>query len=175
MNAPYRRLAGEARGRWWRGLAQRGVPSLVTLLLIAAMTVPVFAAWPVLPHLGLLGVFVWATFQPGLMPPWSAFLLGCVADLLFGLPLGINAVLLPSVALAVRLVDAKLGQHRYSVDWQLAAGMIVLFELAQWLLLAVAGTHGPLLPLVVQSVTTIVAYPAVVSLCAQIQRRMQRP
>lgn len=157
-----------------RGLVQRGVPGLVTLLLIAAMTVPLFASLPVLPHLGLLGVFVWASFQPGLMPPWLAFALGAVADLLFGLPLGINATLLPAVALVVRLVDAKFGHHRYGIDWQLAAAAVMLFELAQWQLLAVAGTRGPFAPLLAQAATTILAYPAIVLLCAHIQRRMQR-
>lgn len=155
-------------------LAKRGVPGLVTLLLIAAMTVPLFASVPVLPHLGLLGVFVWASFQPGLMPPWLAFVLGVAADLLFGLPLGVNATLLPAVALVVRLVDAKFGHHRYGLDWQLAAAAVVLFELAQWQLLAFAGTRGPFAPLLAQAATTILAYPAVVLLFAQIQRRMLR-
>jgi rod shape-determining protein MreD len=173
LNASYRLLGPTERVRWWRAQVERVVPAVVTLVLVAAMTAPVFASAPVLPHLGLLGVFVWATFQPGLMPPWLAFVIGAVADILFGLPLGVNATLLPAVALFVRLVEAKFGTHRYGFDWLLAIGVILAFELLQWWLLALAGTHGPLTPLLVQAGTTILAYPAVVLLFASIQRRLQ--
>lgn len=174
MNAPYRLLGPDERARFWTAQVQRVVPGLVTLILIVAMTVPLFASAPVLPHLGLLAVFVWATFQPGLMPPWLAFLLGAVADVLFGLPLGINATLLPATALFVRVFEAKFGHHRYGFDWLLAAAVVVAFELVQWRLLAFARVDGPLSPLMLQAATTIIAYPAVVLLCARVQRRMQR-
>lgn len=173
MNAPYRLLGPTERVRFWRAQVERVVPGLVTFVLVAAMTAPVFAEAPVLPHLGLLGVFVWATFQPGLMPPWLAFLIGVATDILFGLPLGINATLLPAVALFVRLVEARFGAQSYGFDWLLAAAVVVAFEVLQWQLLAVAGTSGPLRPLLVQAVTTILAYPAVVLLFASIQRRLQ--
>ena len=173
MNAPYRLLAADERARFWTSQFQRVVPALVTLILIVVMTVPLFASAPVLPHLGLLAVFVWTTFQPGLMPPWLAFLLGAVADLLFGLPLGINATLLPATALFVRVFEAKFGHHRYGFDWLLAAAVIIVFEIVQWQLLAFAGVSGPLTPLLIQAATTIIAYPAIVLLCARVQRRMQ--
>lgn len=171
MNAPYRLLGPADRIRFWRGQVIRLVPAVVSLILIAAMTMPLFASTPVLPHLGLLSVFVWATFQPGLMPPWLAFLLGAATDILFGLPLGVNAVLLPIVALFVRLVEARQGIHSYAFDWLVAAAVIIVFELLQWQLLALAGANGPLDPLLVQAATTILAYPAVVLLFAQLQRR----
>lgn len=173
MTAPYRLLTPKERARWWRAQADRGVPALVTLVLVAGMTLPVFASVPVVPHLGLLGVFVWATFQPGLMPPWLAFVIGVVADILFGLPLGINALLLPATALFVQLIEHRFGLRRYDIDWLVAAGVIVLFELFQWQLLALAGTHGPVTPLLVQAATTIAAYPAIVLLFAQVMRRAQ--
>ena len=173
MNAPYRLLDPDDRIRWWQAQVERTVPAAVTLVLVATMTAPVFANAPVLPHLGLLGVFVWATFQPGLMPPWLAFVVGAAADILFGLPLGINATLLPAVAVFVRLVEARYGVHRYGFDWLLAVAVILAFELLQWGLLALAGTHGPLTPLLIQAATTILAYPAIVLLFASIQRRLQ--
>ncbi len=69
------------------------VPALSVLGLLWLMTAPLLLPVPVFPQLGLLGIFVWATFQPGLMPPWLAFLLGIVADLLFAQPIGVNATL----------------------------------------------------------------------------------
>ncbi|MGI4879161.1 MAG: hypothetical protein ACRYG4_16925 [Janthinobacterium lividum] len=173
MTAPYRLLAWSERARWWTAQVQRGVPALVTLVLIVTMTVPVFAGAPALPHLGLLGVFVWTTFQPGLMPPWCAFVLGGAADLLLGLPLGVNATLLPATSLFVRLFEARFGHHRYGFDWVLLAVVATVFELLTWRLLAFSGTHGPFAPLLIQVAATVVAYPAVVLLCAGIQLRMQ--
>ena len=117
-------------------------------------------------------MFVWATFQPGLMPPWVAFLLGLVADLLLALPLGINATLLPATALFVRIFEARYGHHKYGFDWAVAAAVILVFEGLTWQLLAFTGTRGPFLPLLAQALTTVLAYPAVVLLCARIQLRL---
>jgi len=178
MTAPYRLLAPQERVRYWRGYAERAVPAVVTLVLVAAMTVPVFVTVPVIPHLGLLGVLIWANFQPGLMPPWLAFVIGVVADVLFGLPLGVNATLLPVMVIGVRLIGARLvasrfGDHSYISDWLFATLVIGVFTLAEWALLSIAGTSGPFAPLAVQAGTTILAYPAVVGLIARVQRRLQ--
>lgn len=170
MNAPYRLLSPADRVQFWTGLLKRSLPGLSTLLLTLLMTLPVFASLPLLPHLTLLGVFIWATFQPGLMPPWVAFLLGLAADLLLGLPLGINATLLPLVTIFVRTFEARYGHHSYSFDWMVAGTVVVVFELAQWQLLAFTGTHGPFAPLLIQAATTVLAYPAVILFCARIQR-----
>ncbi len=173
MTAPYRLLAPQERVRYWRSLADRAVPAVVTLVLVAATTVPLFVSVPAIPNFGLLGVLVWASFQPGLMPPWLAFVIGGLSDLLLGLPLGVDATLLPATVVFVRLVELRFAEHRYAVDWLFAAGIIAAFVVLEWLLLGIAGTHGPLTPLLVQAATTILAYPAVVGLVADIQRRLQ--
>ena len=173
MRAPYRLLGPQERVRYWRSYAERGVPALVTLVLVAGMTAPVFVSVPAIPNFGLLCVLVWASFQPDLMPPWLAFLLGAATDLLFGLPLGVNATLLPATVVFVRLVELRFAEHRYAADWLIASGIIAAFAVLEWLLLNVAGTSGPVSPLLIQAVTTILAYPAVVALIARIQRRLQ--
>ena len=170
MNAPYRLLSPADRVQFWTGLLKRALPGLSTLLLTVLMTLPVFASFPLLPNLALLGVFIWATFQPGLMPPWVAFLLGLSADLLLGLPLGINATMLPLVTIFVRTFEARYGHHSYGFDWMVAASVIFVYELLTWQLLAFTGTHGPFAPLLIQVATTVLAYPAVILFCARIQR-----
>ncbi len=173
MTAPYRLLGPQERARFWRGYLERVVPGLVTLVLVAAMTAPLFVNVPAIPDFGLLGVLVWANFQPGLMPPWVAFLIGVVADILFGLPLGIHATLLPVAVIVVRQADTRFADHRYAFDWLFASAVIAAFAAAEWLLLGVAGTSGPFAPLAVQAATTVLAYPAVVGLFARIQRRLE--
>ena len=56
-------------------------------------------------------------------------------------------------------------------DWMVAAVVVLVFELAQWQLLAFTGTHGPFAPLLIQVATTVLAYPAIILFCASIQRR----
>ena len=168
--SPWRLMNAAERRRYWWGHWRLAVPFATTLLLMLAMTAPLLVPAPVFPHLALLGVFVWATFQPGLMPPWLAFVLGLVADLLFAQPLGINATLFAGTAGFVRLFEARYGHHAHGFDWAVAAAIVIVFEAATWGLMGIAGGPIPLLPLGWQALTTMVAYPLVVALCAHVQR-----
>jgi rod shape-determining protein MreD len=171
--APYRLLGPTERVRYWRSYGERALPGVVTLILVVLMTAPLFVAAPVMPNLALLGVLVWTSFQPGLMPAWLAFLLGAASDLLFGLPLGVNATLLPATVVFVRLIELRVAAHRYARDWLIASLIIVAAAVLEWQLLALGGVAGPVGPLLVQAATTILAYPAIVALFARIQRRLQ--
>jgi rod shape-determining protein MreD len=156
----------------WRAASQRLVPAAVTFALIVATTAPIFVSVPVMPDLGLLAVIVWASFQPRLMPPWLAFGIGAIADLVTGTPLGVDATLLPLVVVFVRLVDARFTTHRYAFDWLFASAVIVGAAVIEWRLLAFAGVVGPMTPLLIRAATTILAYPAVVALAARVERRL---
>lgn len=169
--APYRLMSREERIAWWTSQWRRTVPGLVTLALIVLMTAPIFAPLPLMPQLGLLGVFIWAMFQPAMMPPWLAFLLGIASDLLFGLPLGVNATLLPLIAMFVRGFEARFGHHVYRFDWLMLAALALVFQLLGWQAARFAGNATGFAPLLVQWLTTVAAYPAVVMLCAALQRR----
>lgn len=73
--------------------ARRFVPLLVTLLLLFASHLPgtFVALAPVMPPLALMAVFYWAVHRPDWFGSISAFVVGLLADLLFGAPLGISA------------------------------------------------------------------------------------
>ncbi len=161
--------AAERRRYWW-GHWRLGVPAMTTLLLLFVMTVPLMAPAPIFPQLGILAIFVWSTFQPGLMPAWAAFLLGLVADLLFGQPMGVNATLFALAAVFVRVFEARFGRHAHGFDWAVASATIIGFELLTWQFMALSGKPVPLAPLGWQVLTSIAAYPAVVWLCGRAQR-----
>ena len=169
---PLRLRAPDQHGQAWRAALQRTVPVAVTLVLIVAMTAPIFVSVPIMPDLGLLAVIVWASFQPRLMPAWLAFAVGATADLLTGTPLGVDATLLPVVVVVVRLTGARFTPRRYAFDWLLASAVIVGAAVVEWRLLAFAGVVGPLIPLLIRAATTILAYPAVVALAARVERRV---
>lgn len=168
---PLRLMTPPERRRYlfshWRLL----VPSLTVIALLLVMTLPLLVPVPVFPQLGMLAIFVWATFQPGMMPPWAAFLLGLFADLLFAQPLGVNATLFAGTAAFVRVFESRYGHHGHGFDWGVASAVIIVFALLTTQLMALTGHPVPLLPMGWQVVTSIIAYPLVVWLCAAVQRR----
>ena len=172
---PWRLMNASERRRYWWGHWRLAVPAGTTLLLVLAMTMPLLVPVPVLPQLALLGIFVWSTFQPGLMPPWVGFLIGIVADLLFGQPVGVNATLFAAAAAFVRTFEARYGHHAHGFDWGMAAALSGVFVVMTWQALALAGRPVPLAPLGWQALTSIIAYPLVVALCAFVQRRAFGP
>jgi len=72
------------------------VPFSVTLLLLLLTAVP--SRFPgfagITPMLPLMGVYYWAIYRPDLLPPWAAFGLGLLHDIVSGTPLGVNAMVL---------------------------------------------------------------------------------
>ncbi|MBC7506671.1 MAG: hypothetical protein H7267_13250 [Sandarakinorhabdus sp.] len=168
---PLRLMSASERRRYLFGYWRVLVPSLTVLALLWVMTLPLLVPVPVFPQLGMLAIFVWATFQPGLMPPWAAFILGLFADLLFAQPLGVNATLFAGTATFVRVFESRYGHHGHGFDWGVASGVIIVFALFTTQLMALAGRPVPLLPMGWQIVTSVIAYPMVVALCAGIQRR----
>lgn len=154
------------------GLWRRSVPAITTLVAILLMTAPLPLPVPALPQLALLSVLIWASFQPALMAPLVAFGLGVVADLALGQPLGLSATLFPVVALVGRLLLRLIEQHGHTLDWLLAAAVILAYQLLAQALAGLAGTTTPLWPWLLQALLTIAAYPLAVAALSRVQRRL---
>jgi rod shape-determining protein MreD len=153
-------------------LLRRLVPSFTVLLGLLLMALPLPLAWGVMPHLALLLVVLWASIQPRLMPVWAAFLLGLAADLLFGAPIGIWALLFPAAVAAVRLAESRVEGHSLALDWAFASLIAGVALLLAWQALHFLGSSPPLLPFLVQALLTLLAYPPVAAFAARVQRRL---
>jgi rod shape-determining protein MreD len=151
----------------WRQL----VPLLTCVAALFLMTIPVVTSGPSMPHLALLTVLVWGLFQPSLMPPHVAFVLGVLTDAVLATPLGINATLLPALALAIGALERRYGHRPYAVDWMLAGVLIVIYQYLTWKLLGFGGGELPFAPLLGQAATTLLGYPLAVAVIGRIQRR----
>lgn len=160
------------RRRWLLSLWRYAVPAAASVGLLFVMLAPLPLSVPAMPHLALMGVLVWAMLQPALMPPWVAFCIGLLADLLFGQPLGVNATLFALAAGSMRLASRLVGRNGHMFDWLLAAVVMLGFALLTGPLMALAGEPGAALPLLWQWLTSIMAWPLVARLCAAIQRRL---
>ncbi len=151
---------------------RRLLPSLSVLAATLLMALPMPLAWGVMPHVALLLVLIWASLQPRLMPTWGAFLLGLFFDLVSGLPYGLTAFLFSAAVIGVRLAEARVERHSLFLDWLFAGVLVLLVQLLTWQLMAFTGQPVPLLPLLVQALLTLAAYPLVVRLAARMQRKL---
>ncbi|MCU0890653.1 MAG: hypothetical protein MUE77_02645 [Sandarakinorhabdus sp.] len=165
-------MTPQERRRWLLSTWRYAVPMLVSLLLLLLMVMPVPLSVPAMPQLGLMAVLAWALLQPSLMPPWLAFCIGGFADLLFGLPLGVNATAFALITGLMRLMAPLFGRSGLMVDWLMLCLLLLLFAGLVGPLMALAGRPVPLLPLLLQWLTSILSWPLVARFCAAIQRRL---
>lgn len=159
---------------WMFSLWRLAVPALVSLALVLLMLAPLPLAVPAMPALGLMGVVAWALLQPALMPPWLAFLVGMAADLLFGVPLGVNAVLFALAAGSARAYGRAFRDHVLWMDWLLVAAVVLAACILTGPLMALAGRPVPLAPQLWQWPTSVLSWPLVARGCAALQRALAR-
>jgi len=157
------------------GTLRRLVPAGTVFLSLLLMALPLPLAWSVMPNVALLFVVLWASIQPRLMPAWGAFFLGLFADLLFGGPIGVWALLFAASVVTVRLVKVSAEGPTLLFDWVLAALLALAAHLIAWQLLAFLGSSAPVAPFLMQTGLTALAYPAVAALAARIQVRLVVP
>lgn len=150
-------------------------PTLAALLLVLPLTAPVAPQLPLVPLLPLLVVGVWALYQPALMPPAAALLVGIATDAALGQPLGVHATLMPAGALGLRLAHPFVQRAPFWLDWALALVALLLYAMAAVGLLALAGVRTEVWMALPQAVTTWLLFPAVARLSAQAFRRVARP
>jgi rod shape-determining protein MreD len=171
MTVPIRGMDGDERLLWsaerWRML----VPVLTCIAALFIMTLPIVTPSPSVPHLALLTVLIWSLFQPALMPPYIAFPLGILTDAVLGLPIGVNATLMPALAIAIGALDRRFGHRPYLLDWLISGAVIVAYQYLSWHLLGVVAGDLPFAPLLGQAATTILTYPLGVAIIARLQRR----
>ena len=152
-------------------------PFALTLLLVMVAMVPlrVPELSPIVPSLGIIGVYYWAVYRPDLMPGWAVFLLGLIQDLLGGGPIGIYALVF---LLLITLVGAQrrfLATGSFVFVWAIFLPVAATAFLLIWLLyclnLDMLIDPGSV---VFQYLTTVAVYPCLAWLFAQAQRALLR-
>jgi rod shape-determining protein MreD len=116
--------------------AARLLPAATTLLAAVISVLPVkipgYAA--LTPMFILMAAYHWTIYRPDLLPPLALFAIGLAEDLLAGSPIGINALTLLLMRVAV------LGYRRYFVNrtfpfvWTGFALLTVAVMLGLWAL-----------------------------------------
>jgi rod shape-determining protein MreD len=119
-------------------------------------------AGDVRPHFLLAAVFYWAVYRPTLLPPWYAFALGMLMDILSGVPLGLNAFILIAVQWVVRTQRVYLMGQSFFGLWMGFAVTCFLAASAQWTLFTVAShSVAPAGPTLASIGMSILVFPLI--------------
>lgn len=142
--------------------ARNLIPFALSLLLVIVGTLPfqLPGYGLVAANLALMSVFYWSVYRPDLLPPWAAFLIGLLQDILVGTPPGLNAlVLLLARAMVVSQGRVFRGKSFLVMWWGFA--MVALgAQVLVWLLTAALqlALLDPM-PAVFQGALTVALFP----------------
>jgi len=149
------------------------LPMALAALLVIGSIVPIrlsgFAT--VAPWLPLIVVFYWTAHRPDLMPPLSVFLLGILADLVGGGPIGPSALALLLVHAAVKSQRRHILPHPFMIQWAIFALTAPFAEVLLWICYSIA--YRDLVPIeqaLFQALMTIAIYPCIAWVFVQTQR-----
>lgn len=151
------------------------VPAVTTVMGSALGLLPIVATAPVLPPCGLLMALAWRLLRPEMWPPWMAFVLGFVDDLIGGAPLGTAATLWTIAFLGFDIVDARPMWRDYWLDWALASLAILFCGLGDWVVADFVAGVGPVSTIVPTLAIGIMLFPVAAWLCTRLDRwRLKR-
>lgn len=157
-------------GPGWRLL----VPAVFAAVSVVLAAGPMFTPVPFVPMLPMLVVGVWALYQPQLMPPWFALIIGLVTDFTLALPAGVHATLMPALAFFLDHGNRKQQTRPFLLDWLLAGFVVALYQLLATELAALGGARRPFSTLLPQLLVTWALFPAVTRISAWTYGRMTR-
>jgi rod shape-determining protein MreD len=105
---------------------------IALLFVFSLVNVAIPHAGDIRPLFLLMAVYYWAVFRPTLIPPVMAFVWGILFDILAGLPIGMNALLLVMVQWIVRDQRLYLMGQSYVTLWLGFAVTVLVYSLLQW-------------------------------------------
>lgn len=159
------------------GLIRRIVPLLLCLIClilgIALTTIPGVAGIP--PLLGLIAIYYWSVHRPDLLPLPLLFLLGLLADAMLRLPVGLSSLTYIGLAQLVHSQRHIFIDQSYLTLWFGFLVVLTAAQLLQWGLLSMFYREIlPLLPLLLQSILTLMLFPLLVWPFSLLQRYLLR-
>ena len=166
-----------ALGRRVARLWAQATPTFLTILLVLPSILPIESpgVGEIAPMLTVMAVFYWSIYTPEYLPPWIAFAVGLLQDLVSGGPVGMTALILVLVATYVATQRRIFLSRSFVVGWGGFALIALAVAAGSW---AVASLYfGSVLrpaPMVLQALVTVMLYPALVWLLARAQIAMMR-
>lgn len=153
------------------------LPALTMLVLLILGLIPwhVPGLAVVTPALTLIAVYFWGIYQPHRLPYWATFVIGVLQDLLLGMPIGQGALVLLLIQGLVVSQRRFFLTKPFLVVWWGFAMVAPLGALIAWSVASVAREAViPVLPIIVQTVITIMLYPLFGGLFGWLQQKALR-
>ena len=147
-----------------------GLPWLTILLGSLTPWLPIIAPAPVLPPFGFLLMLAWRLLRPGLLPLWAGLPLGLFDDLYSGQPLGSGVLLFSLTLIVIELVEIRFPWRNFWLDWLTASAILTVYLMVAALLSGAELSLMQLGVIVPQLVLSIVLFPVVARLVAQLDR-----
>jgi rod shape-determining protein MreD len=148
------------------------VTALLAVLMMATQTrVPRLNS--LMPPLALCVVYFWSIHRPALFGLGSAFTVGLIQDLLTGVPLGLNTLVLLLVRAGVATQSRFFVGKPFSVHWWGFCLITLLAALTSWMLAAVAiGMVAPIGQVLASALLSTAVFPLAFWGCDVIERRL---
>ncbi len=149
----------------WQKLDQTGrnlAPCVVTVMLVLAGMVPFYLPDydRIAPSLALMAVYYWAIHRPDLLRPSAAFAIGLLQDLISGVPLGLNALILVMTHWIVVTQRSFFLASSFLLLWWGFALIALAVAVVQWVAcVAVYWAILPAAPVLFQALLTIALFP----------------
>ena len=147
-----------------------GLPWLTILLGSLTPWLPIIASAPVLPPFGFMLMLAWRLARPGLLPLWAGLPLGLFDDLYSGQPFGSGVLLFSLVLIAIELIEIRFPWRNFWLDWLTASAILIVYLAVAAMLSGSAPTFVQLTVILPQLLLSIVLFPVVARLVAQLDR-----
>ena len=152
-----------------------GLPWLTILLGSLTPWLPIIAPAPVLPPLGFLLMLAWRLLRPGLLPLWAGLPLGLFDDFYSGQPLGSGVLLFSLTLIGIELIEIRFPWRNFWLDWLTASAILIVYLVVAAVLSGAPFDFVQLSVIVPQLLLSIVLFPVVARLVAQLDRlRLKR-
>lgn len=158
-------------------IARNLTPLLISLLLVMFSVIPIHIPYygPIAANIGVMAVFYWVVYRPDLVPPSAAFLIGLWQDMMVGTPLGLNALVLVVVQMALAAQRRFFQGKSFLVVWWAFAMIAFLAAMLGWIfMMALYTVWLTPTPAVFQLLLTIALYPFVTWILARTQHAVLR-
>ena len=124
-----------------------GIPWLSILLGSLTPWLPVIAPAPVLPPLGFMMLLAWRLLRPGLLPLWASLAL-----------------------FAIELIEIRFPWRNFWLDWITASAIMIVYLAVAAVLAGAPFTLVQLTVILPQLLLSIVLFPMIARLVAQLDR-----
>ncbi len=134
---------------------------------------PVVATVPVLPPFGLLMLLAWRLTRLDALRVWGIAPLGFFDDLVSGQPVGSATLLWPLCMMMVDVIDTRLVQRDFWLDWLIACGAIGACLVGGRVFAGMLHAHVDT-AMLVQLAASAALFPLAVRLCTRLDPRHGR-